>query len=497
MPGSPVRLGPFTGGLNTLSDPTALDDTELVDCVNFELDLDGSLLSRPPIAVKQLGPASSLVKCLGYASIAGVNYLILTTGSSTYYYLTGSFTLITNTFAASSFVQYRDKVWLVNGTPGGGGNWTPGGGFTAVAAIPKGMNAFVKNQIMFIVPGTGNGSVIYYSAPDDFLTWTIASNFITVNQGDGQDVVDAVVFNGTIYAFKQDSTYVLNYDLIPNTADIRRVSATIGVSAANCLAQYEQAIYIYHEGNIYEITNFDFTRINSKVPFLYDATAPSTFIYPAFLSIFGDRLIVRYFNRIYVYGMRTRTWTRWESTRYFGPIVLSPSTVIAATNTVYYMGSCVSGDFNLYTIEDGFSLSNAETMVSKINTKNYDFAISHHFKRLFWWGVDSSAATAITGVVTPVVTNFSVTWDDLASRSWDSLGSWDQPLTAPLSITTNVNASIGVARKFIKFMKSLRFREINFGVNIPNTGVTTDSPVRIFNITALIATKETVVASVS
>ena len=42
-----LRLGPFVGGINTASDATAVADSELVDCVNFELDIDGSLVGRP------------------------------------------------------------------------------------------------------------------------------------------------------------------------------------------------------------------------------------------------------------------------------------------------------------------------------------------------------------------------------------------------------------------------------------------------------------------
>jgi hypothetical protein len=49
MPGAPIQVGPFIGGLNTFSDATAIADNELTVCENFELDLDGSLKSRPPI----------------------------------------------------------------------------------------------------------------------------------------------------------------------------------------------------------------------------------------------------------------------------------------------------------------------------------------------------------------------------------------------------------------------------------------------------------------
>jgi hypothetical protein len=64
VPGQPIQVGPFIGGLNTFSDDTSIADNELVLAENWDLDLDGSLVSRPPfadngIALRSRRPATS------------------------------------------------------------------------------------------------------------------------------------------------------------------------------------------------------------------------------------------------------------------------------------------------------------------------------------------------------------------------------------------------------------------------------------------------------
>lgn len=48
MSGEEIQLGPFVGGLDTSSDPTAIADNALAEVINFELSDDGSMKNRPP-----------------------------------------------------------------------------------------------------------------------------------------------------------------------------------------------------------------------------------------------------------------------------------------------------------------------------------------------------------------------------------------------------------------------------------------------------------------
>jgi hypothetical protein len=108
MPGEPIQVGPFVGGLNTFSDPTAIADNELVVCENFELDLDGSLKSRPPI--EDLGidfplEATGDMEFLGNFQVSEtVSYLLASDGDSKTYYFNGTaWVLITSHYSCGWF----------------------------------------------------------------------------------------------------------------------------------------------------------------------------------------------------------------------------------------------------------------------------------------------------------------------------------------------------------------------------------------------------------
>jgi hypothetical protein len=544
-----------------------------------------------------------------------------------------------------------------------------------------------------------------------------ASNFIDIGQGDGTKLIDLIIFQDNILLFKDQSTYVLSYDIRPTDATIRKISNTIGVTKQFCVANYENQVYVFHGGWVYEILNFDFNRINTKVPFIRDETIPSPFSPEnIFLSIVEDRLYCRFYRKVYVYGMRTRTWSEWQSNsenlQFFGPIL----TIRPSTGNEYYSGSCILSNHSVIrffdqrtstdkeqafnhaitstdnfneTVVDGWgtsdqgttwvntggvagdydkngtegthsltsvavsrnsslalnikdvyeriffktsaiaagngilislgardnlvdtlyytqvslnadqtinlllakkvagvttSLTNVVTglthsantkyglrfrvqgsqlqarmwlaanpepitwtttatdtaitasgavKVSSVlntgntntlpvtvsfddfeatnlvlteyiidcstTTKNFDMAVSHQFKRLWWWGVDVSTPNDIVGIATPVILSFGVTWDQLGAFTWDQLAAntWDQPLSTPLTITTTIIGQGGLSRRFAKFDKSLRYRQINFSVQLETDGTTSDGPARIFTMTAVTETKQVVPKAVN
>src|SRR3546814_8793793 len=50
-----VKIGPFVGGMNTYSGPTSISDNEAVELLNVDIDLDGTVVSRPPLAIQTSG----------------------------------------------------------------------------------------------------------------------------------------------------------------------------------------------------------------------------------------------------------------------------------------------------------------------------------------------------------------------------------------------------------------------------------------------------------
>lgn len=723
MGGQPLRLGPFTGALNTASDPTAIADAELVTLNNFELDIDGSLISRTPIQEIQ-GHInwSERIVMIGEGTFGTDTYVIGSNSTGVYYYLNNVWTLITNTFQATVAIQYADKVYLVSKPgSGNGGKWDPAGGFVAVAAIPKGQAAVIHKERLYVCPGmdsTSNSSRLSFSAAGNFDSWG-GSDFIDIGQGDGTKLIDLTVFQDQLILFKQHATYVLSYDIRPTDATVRKISSTIGVARQHCVVNYENQVYIIdYSGWVYEIINFDFNRLNTKVPFVRDETSPNTFAdEKIFVSIFEDRLLCRFYKKMYVYGLRTRTWSEWlsnsNSLQYFGPLL----TIRPVTGNQYYAGSVIGSHTNFFKlidkhtttdIEKGYNVDinasdnfnqtvadswgtdsqghawtntggaasdydktgsdgtqthtsvnvaristialNAAEVYEKVSvstsavmltaagsvelrardngadtlyfarvnfnpdltllltirkriagvqttlatitvpsithtvntkysirfscqgsqlktrlwlasnpepstwtltatdtditaagavgvssllftgntnvlpvvysfdnfeavdtvltnydidcitkTKNFDMAISHQFKRLWWWGIDTSTGRDITGIATPIIVAFSVKWRELETKTWRSLegNKWGQILSSPTSIITVITGSGSAARRFAKFNKALRYRQINFEVQLKTNGSTTDGPARLFTMTIVTESRATVPKAVN
>lgn len=512
-PGQMLRIGPFTGGLNTASDPTAIADAELTVCTNFELDLDGSLISRTPFK-ESAGHAgwTERILLLGEGVFGGTRYLIGSNTNGVYYRTGGVWTLITSTFQAGAAVQYSNFMYLVAipGSANPGGKWSPSGGFTAIASMPKGLACTIHKERLFIVPGisaTVNESRLIFSAAGNFDSWT-GTDFIDISPGDGTNLIDVTTFNDNLLLFKQDSTYHLSYDIKPSEANKIEISQTIGVTKQHCMANYENQVFVFHNGWVYEMNNLDFQRLNTKIPFIRDPTAPSAFAsQDTFISLLEDRLVCRILRNVYVYNLRTRTWSQWESEadqlHYFGPIV----TQRPSTGNEYYAGACLTANESIIQFFDKSTATSFEqiigpttkTITCKARTKNFDMAIPHQFKRLWWWGADVASADAIVGIATPIVLSFEVTWGQLeaASKKWNELSTWGQPLTEIASITTNVATGTGTARRATKFLKGLRYRQINFEVRLTTDGSTGDGPARIFSMAAVTESRQVVPKAVN
>src|SRR5690349_9955397 len=276
--GTGLRLGPFKGGLNNASDPSAIQDTELAECINFDFDTDGALTSRPPISFMLSGPAGSQnIDILGYyVDTSGANWLIASADNSLYYLGSGSWVQITTGFRGTAMVQYNNKAWIVAepGSVSNGGSWVPttigaAGTWTTVASMPKGGAAGLYKERMYIVAGrsaTANESRLSFSNLADPGTWS-GSDFIDISPGDGQKLLDLYVLGSNMYLFKNDSTYVYSYDAAPTKGVVNNLSKSIGISDSGCVVQYENYLMVYHEDFVYELINGVHQKLNVRVDF--------------------------------------------------------------------------------------------------------------------------------------------------------------------------------------------------------------------------------------
>lgn len=511
----PFPIGPFTGGINNSSDPTAIDDSEMWDCQNLEVELDGSLVCRPPI-LKQNGAGSwtDHIVMIGTATISGVNYIIGSNSQGTYAFDGNNWQTIKAGLVSFSAVQIRNLVYVIPTPSSGqsGGFWTPGGGFTTDNAMPRGEKGVFHKNRLWIVPGfsaNANHSRLSFTDPivSNTLDWP-GTNFADVQPGDGQYLVDIAVYDDNLLLFKHTSTYVYAFDLNPTDGTIQVVNPVVGVSAKKCVVLYENTLFVFFQGHIYQVVNYAYNRVSDKLDLTFDSTSPGgSRIEEIFLSVLGDRLIFRFFNTVYVMSLRIGAWTTWRSKdselNNFGPLVKWPTPTVANDQRVYYAGSSIANVTKVFTILDGHDAARTETIDCYLKTKIYDnftiqgrtyiIADSAHYKKMAWWGASVQGNGNITGRANPLVASYQVKWSDVTNLLWPSQNTfiWNDPLSIPFAPSTTIQATGRVRRDFVKFLKTLRFHQIYFELTITTDGSPATGPCKVFGATAMLSQRQT------
>lgn len=500
MPGSPIKVGPFTGGLNTYSDTTAIADNEAAELLNFDIDLDGSLVTRPPILYESYTPGSAQpVRLLGYYTATNGNqYLIASnispTVNATYAYFAGVWTTITTSFSAAAMVQYANKAWLISpaGSAISGGSWDPTVGFTVIAAIKKGNSAVIYKERLWIAEGgtAATSSRLFFSNPANFAVWN-ASDFVDIRSGDGQDIIDMIMYADTIVLFKQNSTYIFSYDAKPTAGQVRQISGTIGIAGRDCVFEYENNLYLFHDKDVYTLVNWNYDKLNIKVPLEIRNTKPNQLLVPFAMSRMNDRLILRYYDNYYVYGLKTRVWALWTTPRALGRWFQVPTDATVMDPDKFVAASAWTDVDGVYSLIEAYTIDRTENFRFTVTSRTFDFETPHAYKRLFWWGADSIAKSSFTGVVFPISYGRKLTWNDAKLRTWNDAKAftWARPADISIQIESPRTVSGSNNRTFVKFLKSLRFRQVNFQITGTTTSSLTTSPMRIFGFTIFVDAK--------
>lgn len=518
----PIRLGPFTGGINKAADPSVIEDTELLESLNFELDIDGSLVYRPPIVILHEGASDERLLVFGSVTFSSITYLFGSRDGSTYVSSDEgeNWTVIGTDREAVTMAVYQETVWFP-ATPtsvDGSFSWTVSGGFTAQADIPRGVACTVHKNRLYICPGpdaTSNASRLHFSEAADFTDFP-STNFVDVVQGDGTTLNNIIVYQDNLLLFKTNSTHVLAYDLDPSDAILREVNSVVGTFSNFGVVQHENTVYCLHLSHVYAIINFNFELLNLKMPFEFENSMPAntTARYePLSLSLLGDRLVVRFFNKTYVYGLRTKTWSEWQKTdddetvewHVFGPLIRIYTEEGAGVSSYYSSYSFDMDDstgYKIIRIKDDHTATDMEGYGDNnfhciATTKHYDLADPIRFKRLGWWGADLLTGNDIVASVEPITLSFTPSWEDLGDLTFGELGTWGSPTEESLSTVTEVEGNNNFSiSKFVKFHKSLRFRKINFSIMLVTSGATVEET-KLFSIVGMIKTKATVVSQES
>lgn len=339
----PIAIGPFTGGLNNVSLAGEARDTELVDMLNMEVTVDGALTSRPAMqaVTGSTLPSTNTIgwEVLGIYRVTSAEwYLIVRTptdgttnvNTTVKAYLNGvvgageSVTVIKNSTGLINQVvvmaQFKDYLYFNVGFTASdtGFRWKKGTSASSIASMPKG-SVLISWKTRLWVTGTGensNGDRVFFSAIDGSgahpETWNAADNF-DVAPGEGGFITAILPSFNNIIIFKTDGTWRFSYPSKPSAGTVDKISGQVGAAGANAVCDFENYMYVYDQGRVYEMVNSNFTQINRFVNFRedegsVDATAPDVE-----LSIINRRLLVRYFNNLYSFHIDTKTWSQWRS----------------------------------------------------------------------------------------------------------------------------------------------------------------------------------------
>lgn len=504
-------IGPFTDGLNTFDDPSSIRDTELVEARNFDVGLDGSLVGRPPFVTGKYDLSEefdSRFNVLGmYTSVNGVQYMIYSSQVSLTYILNltnGNLTYVPG-LAATDMVQFDDKAWLLSGDGSQtGGWWNPGSGFTAVSSMPKGRSIVSYKSRLFVSNGISYPTRMYYSKVLGQSGFWSNPSYLEISAGDGQRIVKLVSHFDSILVFRTNSIWEYQYTSDPASATSYVLSPGVGLENRFSLDVHESYLYFLFNGGLYEFANNKANKINDKIEFKtdgalqaeWDGLSVKDVDTPVSVSTFNGRILVCYYETIYVYHLRTRTWTTWN------PELLIRQVFSRPQSDQNHVGYAISArrSRTYYNIFEARDENRAEEMTCSITTKTFSFRSPGTFKVLFWWGIDALFNGRIRGYVIPVTYAQRPSWSrSRIGHTWTSVGrgSWRMPFISDGAVETAVESSgESATRKFVKAIKKLRFRQISFRVEVDTQG-TPETPVRLFTLSAYMTNKQTVNDQVS
>lgn len=345
MPGKPITIGPFSGGLNNISLAGEARDSEVVDLINLDVTVDQALTSRPPIEAMAGStlPSTNTIgwEVLGVYRVSNSEwYMIVTvpTDGSTNVnttvkaYLSGivgageTVTVIKDctgiTNRVTSMVQFKDNLYfnVDAAATDRGFHWKKGdsAGGTTVSTMPRG-SVMITWKTRIWVSGTGNaadGDTVWFSTidsggphPD---TWG-AQDFFNVAPGEGGFITAMLPSFNNLILFKNDGTWRYSFPADPSKGSVDKISGNVGCASRNTVVDFENYIYVYDQGRVYELVNSNYTQINRFVLFSLDAFSVDSVANGVEMSIVNRRLVVRYFNTVYTFSIDAKAWSQWRS----------------------------------------------------------------------------------------------------------------------------------------------------------------------------------------
>jgi len=501
MPGTPHRLGPFTEGMNNEDEPETIGDNQLADVVNFELDNDGSLLSRPAYLVDVDTPvAGQFVDAHGYyVRNDGVTFLVCTTDAKTWVYdITAKTWLEIWAVKASGFAQYDNKIVLISELAAGG--YWEAGVFTSTPTMPQGSDiVFYQERFWaFGIRGTANQTRVWFSnvtsagtPPTSIWDWTTASDYFEVNKGDGQWVTGLLADVNSLIIFRNRSTWRLTFGGSPLlTGSLDQLNPAIGTDNKDTFVTYESYYLTLSQGILYQFINYQFYPLNTKRVKFQQSTPDASLRRTTALSVLAHRAIVWYYGTTYVYSINTNTWSRWHSELHRPSLTLQipPTSLAGDVRVGLAQAGLTTGPKGLLRIRDEvLAGTSGEQMTCSVRTKSYSLEEAAQYKRLFYWVVEVKSSSGVEGIATPsALSTEGVTCDEMDLVTCDvlDLGNADNPLIIVPTYESDVDfPTAAPVRTTVKLGQALSYLRLRFDIALECDGTSRTSQARIYSIT--------------
>jgi len=378
-----IEVGPWPGGVNRRDEDKSsrtVNPKQLRWSKNLDILDSGVVQSRlgcrkvlstaPIYGGTSISLISSIVEGSGhlYAVVGKV-----TAGPVTAFYYTKdpenpatgwNAIATTQTGTFTDAIKYNNVIYFVQAAGGAGTGQSrtalTGGGWTAQANIPKGDQAFVVKDRMFVVDW--NLSKVYWSKATDPTIWAAPDGGnVLVSPGDGEPITKVVFINNSIYIFKRNKTFLFTFNTDP--AIDGQLTPLSTVRGAHDALVYNNEIYIVNDQSIFKLVNNFFSDIGVLADF-YKVVGPDQLFDPLcrlFLEG-GDKLIVGPVNIVYSgqlfshYAMNLKTGA-W-SFRFYNDSAIQPQSNLQKKCLVWRDSGAVAGNSlgNIYISVAGSGL---------------------------------------------------------------------------------------------------------------------------------------------
>lgn len=273
-----IEIGPWPNGLNLRDQDKAsmeVSPKQLRFIKNFDvLDsgvLQGRLGCRKVLAAAPIytGTSIRLISSILQTNDLYVVIASFASPNSTFWYSkkpesTAAWTSIATaqTGSFSDAVQYNSVIYFVQAVGGAGTAQSrtslSAGGWTVQANIPKGDQAFVVKDRMFVVDWAA--SKIYWSKATDPTIWAPPDGGnVLVSPGDGESITKVVFINNSIYIFKRNKTFLFTFATDP--AVDGQLTPLSTIRGAHDALVYNNEIYLVNDQSVFKLVNNYFSDI--------------------------------------------------------------------------------------------------------------------------------------------------------------------------------------------------------------------------------------------